>query len=74
MFRKIIYGISGLLLSVISYAQSPDMYPPPVPERIDINLFNLILYILLPIGLIIAYLWYQKSQRKKRQNKKEDKK
>lgn len=66
MFRKLISGLLLLISGTITYAQSPDHYPPTVPQPVDITLFNLILYIVLPIGLVVAFFWYQRSQKKKR--------
>ncbi len=69
MYRKIIFSIAVLLFSLVSFAQSPDLYPPTVPEAVDVNLFNIILYIVLPIALVAAFFWYQRSQKKNRQEK-----
>lgn len=51
-------------------AQTPDHYPPVDPEPVDFNLFNIVLYILLPMLLIGGYLLYLRS-RKKAEKKKE---
>ena len=52
-------------------AQTPEHYPPVKPEPVDFSLFNIILYILLPLLLIGAYLLYRRS-RKKAEKKKEE--
>lgn len=69
MYRKIILSTAGLLLTAITYAQAPDMYPPTVPERVDVNPLNIILYIVLPIALVVIFFWYQRSQKKKNRQK-----
>lgn len=66
MFRKLLSGFLLMILVATAYAQAPDHYPPTVPQPVDITLFNLILYIVLPIGLVVAFFWYQRSQKKKR--------
>jgi hypothetical protein len=71
MYRKIIFCLTGLLTGMIVAAQSPDFYPPTVPEKVNMDPFNIILYIILPIGVLAAFLWYQRSQKKKRGKKNE---
>ena len=70
MTRTVKYFLFLLLAAQPVLGQHPDQYPPPVPEAVNFDLFNLILYILLPLALIIAYFLYQNSQKKKRQQKK----
>jgi hypothetical protein len=55
-------------------AQTPDNYPPVNPEPIDFNLFNIVLYILLPMLLIIGYLLYRRSRKKAEKKKEEESK
>ena len=69
MHKKLIIGIS-LLLSKALTAQTPDLYPPPVPEPVKIDFFNIILYVVLPLLVIVVFLWYRRWIRNK--NKKED--
>jgi hypothetical protein len=60
--------ITTLLILVMAHlfvaAQSPDMYPPPVPKPVDIDIFNIILYIVLPILIVVAYFAYKNWQKK----------
>lgn len=72
MYRKTLHSFLGLLSSTVASAQSPDHYPPTVPETIDFNLFNIILYIILPIALVAVYFWYRRSQEKKYQREKKN--
>jgi heme/copper-type cytochrome/quinol oxidase subunit 2 len=44
--------------------QSPDMYPPPVPQPVEIDTFNIILYIVLPVLIVVAYFAYKNWQKK----------
>lgn len=53
-------------------AQTPDHYPPVEPEPIDFSLFNIILYIVLPLLLIGGYLLYRRSQKKANKKGTED--
>lgn len=73
MNRKIKYSIISILLAVKTFAQSPDFYPPTVPEQIEITPFNVVLYVIIPLLIILAYYLYRNSQKKKRQEKKENK-
>ncbi len=72
MSRKILFSILWFFLLTNTFAQSPDMYPPTVPETVDVTLFNIILYIVLPIGLVAAFFLYQRSQKKKKKKHKEE--
>jgi hypothetical protein len=60
--------VTTLLILVMAHlfvaAQSPDMYPPPVPKPVDIDIFNIILYIVLPILIVVAYFAYKNWQKK----------
>lgn len=55
--------------TITSLAQTPDMYPPPVPEPVDKNPLNIALYIVFPVILILIFLWYRNRIKKK--NKKD---
>ena len=54
-------------------AQTPDNYPPVDPEPVDFSLFNIILYIFLPLLLIGGYLLYRRSRKKAEKKKEEEK-
>jgi hypothetical protein len=56
------------------HAQTPDHYPPVDPEPVDFSLFNIILYILLPMLLIGGYLLYRRSRKKAKKKKEEESK
>lgn len=48
------------------FAQKPDGLPKPVTEPIDLNLFNIVLFFVLPVLLIAYYIYYRRSKAKKR--------
>lgn len=74
MNRKIKFSVILILLVVKSLAQSPDFYPPTVPEQIEITPFNVVLYLIVPLLIILAYFLYRNSQKKKQQEKKRQEK
>ena len=72
MKRKIFTLLSLIFTMVAAMAQTPDMYPPPVPEPVELTLLNIIIYFILPVILIVFYFFYRRSKRKKKKNSKED--
>lgn len=74
MYQKIIFTISILIMCIVASAQTPDHYPPPVPQPVEVNLFSIILYVVLPIGLVVAYYFYQRTQKKKKKSANNNKK
>lgn len=74
MYHKILIIISLFALCFRTFAQTPDHYPPPVPQPVEVNLFSIILYLVLPLGLVVAYYLYQRSQKKKNNSGKNNKK
>jgi hypothetical protein len=74
--KRILSILSLLLLFVVFQlnAQTPDHYPPVEPEPVDFSLFNIILYILLPMLLIGGYLLYRRSRKKAEKKKEEESK
>ena len=74
MKRKLLTSLFLLLTFVAAMAQTPEMYPPPVPEPVDLTLFNIILYFVIPVALIVFYILYRRSKRKKqKENERETK-
>jgi hypothetical protein len=65
MRLKIIGWLSIIFIGSTSSAQSPDMYPPTVPEPVK----NPVLYIALTLAVIAIYFIYRYSQKKKRKKK-----
>ncbi|MCA1760244.1 MAG: hypothetical protein LC658_10790, partial [Bacteroidales bacterium] len=68
-YRKIFITIALILIWRQMPAQSPDMYPPTVPEPVE----NPVLYIVITLAVIAIYLVYRYSQNKKREKKNQDK-
>ncbi len=46
-------------------AQAPDIIPYGESEPIEFTLTNIIVYIILPVLIVIGYLYSRKKQRKK---------
>ena len=72
---KQIKSVLSLLLFFLVFrlnAQTPDNYPPVDPEPVDFSLFNIVLYILLPLLLIGGYLLYRRSRKKAEKRKEEE--
>ncbi len=59
-----------LMAHLFVAGQSPDMYPPPVPKPVDIDIFNIVLYIVLPILIVVAYFAYRNWQKKQHNREK----
>lgn len=70
MERKLVVALLMLFAGVDALAQTPDMYPPPVPEPIEPTLFNIILYLVLPALMIAFYFYYRRKKRKEKRTKK----
>lgn len=68
MKQKFLITFTLALLSMIGIAvgQSPQMGPHPVPVPVEPSLFNIILYILVPLAAVIFYYYYRKKKRKER--------
>lgn len=67
-------SLSLIVLQVIFFtggiqAQSPTNYPPTVPKKVEINLFNIIVYFVLPVLMLIGYFLIRRSARKKESEK-----
>jgi len=73
MKRKLLSALLMLIAGLPAWAQTPDMYPPPVPEPIEPTLFNIILYAVMPVLIIVFYIYYRRKKRKENQNQKPEK-
>ena len=65
MKLKLVNLWAMVLASLGALAQTPEHYPPPVPEPVEMSWFNIVLYIVLPVALFV-FLYFR---RKKRRNK-----
>ena len=70
MKLKIIGWLLMIFIGVTSTAQSPDMYPPTVPEPVE----NPLLYIAITLAVVIIFLVYRYSQNQKRKKKNQNNK
>lgn len=70
MKEKLITALFVLMASITTMAQSPSMYPPPVPKPVELTLFNIILYFVAPVLLIVYYYFYRRKKRKEREKQK----
>ncbi len=68
MKRNSLISLFLLLLTTAfgAFAQTPEMGPHPVPEPVEPSLFNIILYIVIPVSLGIFYIYYRKKKRGKK--------
>jgi len=71
MIKKFISGLTGILIIIFASAQTPDMYPTPNPDPVEKTTLNVVLYIVLPVLLVVIYLLYRKSLKKREKDKKE---
>ncbi len=65
-YKWLIALVFSSLFLLKTHAQTPSNYPSPVPEPVNINPTNIIIYFILPVILVVAYIWIRKSARKKR--------
>ena len=49
-------------------AQAPDIIPYGESDKIEFTPTNIIVYIVLPVLIVIGYLYYRKKQREKERN------
>gem|GEM_PF-6938645 len=59
-----------MVAQIFVSGQSPDMYPPPVPQPVEVDTLNIILYIVLPALIVVAYFAYKNWQKKQNQRDK----
>lgn len=68
-YTRLLTTILILVSVMATFGQSPDLYPPTVPEPVE----NPVLYIVLTLAVIAIYLIYRNSQNKKRKKDKQNK-
>lgn len=69
MRLKIIGWLSIIFIWATSSAQSPDMYPPTVPDPVE----KPVVYIAVTVAVIAIYLIYRYAQKRKRNKEKDNK-
>ena len=68
MKKKFLATIFLFPAVITAMAQTPEMYPPPVPEPVELTLLNIIIYFVLPVAMIVFFIFYRRSKRKNREN------
>lgn len=69
MLRKTTLLFYFMLIWNIICAQAPDIIPYGESEPIEFTVTNIIVYIVLPVLIVIGYLYYRKKQREKEREK-----
>ncbi len=64
MKRKLMTFLALLITALTASGQTPEMYPPPVPEPLELTPLNVILYIVIPVLLVIFLIYYRRRKRK----------
>ncbi len=64
MFKKTGILLLILLLNLAAKAQAPGGVPYGDPKAIQLSPFNIIIYIVLPLLLILFYFWYRNRKKK----------
>ncbi len=65
MLKKLVLHTTFLFLVINAGAQIPDLIPSGETEPLELTPFNIILYFVVPLILLVFFLWYRKSKRKK---------
>lgn len=65
MKQRITYLLALLFMSIPGVSQTPDMYPPTVPEPVEFTTLNVILYLVIPVLLVIFLIYYRRKKRRK---------
>jgi len=66
MFKRLFFALILSVTCTTLFAQAPSGVPYGDPEPINLDLFNVILFIVIPILIVITYFWYRRK--KKRDN------
>ncbi len=64
--KKLFATIGFLILMANAIAQTPEMYPPPDPEPVEITPLNIVLFVVMPIVLVIIFVLYMRWVKKRR--------
>jgi hypothetical protein len=71
--RNIFFGGLALLVFQWQYlaAQVPTNIPGGEPKPVPITFVNILVFIVIPLGLLVFYIWWLRQNRKKAAEKKE---
>ncbi len=65
ILRNFAVVVLMMVLWLPSLAQAPGGVPYGEPKPVEFDLFNTIILIVLPVLLIIFFIWYRKRRNKK---------
>lgn len=65
LIRKLTWSSGLIMLQYSVQAQAPDFVPYGDPEPVEWTLFNIILLIVIPILIFIAFIFIKKNRNKK---------
>jgi len=65
MKRKLMPFLTLLIAALTASGQTPEMYPPPVPEPLELTTLNVILYIVIPVLLVIFLIYYRRRRKRR---------
>lgn len=65
MIKKILLIVNFMVLWFCGYSQAPGNIPYGEAKPVELNLFNIILFIVLPVLLIVFYIFYRRNKIKK---------
>jgi len=73
---KAVAILIGTFLFQLQYlaAQVPTNIPGGKPEPVPITLANILVFIVVPLGLLVFYIWWLRQNRRKAAEKKEKEK
>lgn len=69
MIKKAILSLYFAILFFYGYSQAPGHVPYGEPEPVEFNLFNIILFIVFPVLMVIFYIYFRKKSNKKKEDK-----
>ena len=64
MFKKSSIFTFLLFVSAMVMAQAPSGIPSGQPEPLELNLTNIIVFIVLPVIILILYIYWRRNKRK----------
>ena len=73
MGKRIIYLVLFFMFLPIAYAQRPENYPDPDQGPPEITILNIVLYFVVPLLIIVAYIWTRRISYKKKTQQQRDK-
>jgi len=72
MKRKFMLMLTGFTIVLDTVAQRPENYPPGESGPLEINFVNVLIYFVIPVVILAAYIWTRRISYKKRTQQKKD--